>query len=86
MYAKCGSVDVGFSVFHSIKNDVVAWTALIVVFALHGRTEIALAFVDHMLFGLKPEVTFLGVLNACSYAGLVTEGQRHFNAMKMNME
>ncbi|KAF3774202.1 Pentatricopeptide repeat-containing protein [Nymphaea thermarum] len=85
MYAKCGSVEMGLSVFHFIKNkDVVAWTAMIVGFALNGRSQDALEFFDRMLNEkLKPDaVTFLGVLNACSHAGLVTQGQQYFTSMR----
>ncbi|XP_007015003.2 PREDICTED: pentatricopeptide repeat-containing protein At1g08070, chloroplastic [Theobroma cacao] len=84
MYAKCGSVEQAFGVFHSMKcRDVFSYTAMIVGFAMNGEAERALEiFAEMPVVGVKPDdVTFVGVLSACSHAGLVEEGWKHFEDM-----
>ncbi|XP_058089016.1 pentatricopeptide repeat-containing protein At5g66520 [Magnolia sinica] len=85
MYAKCGDVEEAFSVFTKIEDkSVAAWTAMITGFATHGRGREALElFMEMKKAGIKPnEITFTGVLTACSYAGLVEEGKLIFKSMK----
>lgn len=85
MYAKCGCVDDAIRVFKSIPcKDSLAWTAMISSLAMHGRGEEALHLFDKMLsIGLKPDhVTFVGILSACSHAGLIEEGRYQFYCMK----
>ncbi|WCJ18009.1 Pentatricopeptide repeat (PPR) superfamily protein [Euphorbia peplus] len=84
MYAKCGSIDQAFNVFQAMKcRDVYSYTAMIVGLAMHGKPERALdMFSDMTRMGVRPdEVTFVGVLSACSHAGMVEEGRRHFEDM-----
>ncbi|XP_038682097.1 putative pentatricopeptide repeat-containing protein At3g15930 [Tripterygium wilfordii] len=84
MYAKCGSIDQAFKVFHDMKyRDVYTYTAMIVGLAMHGEAERALSLFSEMpRMGIKPdEVTFVGVLSACSHAGLVEQGRQHFEDM-----
>ncbi|KAL5549828.1 hypothetical protein UlMin_000004 [Ulmus minor] len=84
MYAKCGSIDQALMVFKRMKHrDVYSCTAIIVGLALHGEVEMALSIFSEMpKVGVKPdEVTFIGVLTACSHAGLVVEGQKYFRDM-----
>lgn len=84
MYAKGGTVDQALRVFQAMKcKDVYSYTAIIVGLAMHGEVERALDLFSEMSsMGIKPdEVTFVGVLSACSHAGLVEEGQRYFEAM-----
>ncbi|WCJ17597.1 Pentatricopeptide repeat (PPR) superfamily protein [Euphorbia peplus] len=84
MYAKCGSIDQAFNVFQAMKcRDVYSYTAMIVGLAMHGKPERALdMFSDMTRMGVRPdEVTFVGVLSACSHAGMVEEGRRHFKDM-----
>lgn len=84
MYAKCGSIDQALEVFSGMRcRDVYSYTAMIVGFAMHGQGERALSLFSEMSrVGIKPdEVTFVGVLSACSHVGLVDEGQRHFEDM-----
>ncbi|PQM36367.1 pentatricopeptide repeat-containing protein [Prunus yedoensis var. nudiflora] len=78
MYAKCGSIDQAFKVFQGMKRrDVYSYTAMIVGLAMHGEVEMALdIFAEMPRMGIEPdEVTFIGVLAACSHGGLVAEGQ-----------
>lgn len=84
MYAKCSDVFAAETIFGSLKNrDVVSWTSMIVGMAQHGRGSEALNLYDEMTCaGLKPtEVTFTGVLYACSHVGLVEKGRRLFESM-----
>lgn len=81
MYAKCGRIDEAFRVFESMKTrDVYSYTAMIVGLALHGEANWAFDVFSKMLrVGIEPnEVTFLGLLMACSHGGLVTEGKKYF--------
>ncbi|GMN62910.1 hypothetical protein TIFTF001_031985 [Ficus carica] len=84
MYAKCGSIDQAFRVFEGMKHrDVYSYTAIIVGLAMHGEAETALDIFSTMpQMGVEPdEVTFIGVLTACSHAGLVAEGKKYFRDM-----
>ncbi|KAL6183068.1 hypothetical protein ACLB2K_044479 [Fragaria x ananassa] len=87
MYASCGFVDEAYKVFKQIpRRSTVSWTSIIVGFAKQGRGEEALRMFRLMLSSgvddIKPdEITFLGVLCACSHAGLVDEGRELFKFM-----
>lgn len=50
---------------------------------MNGSTNRALQFFSEMIYaGIKPDdITFIGVLNACSHGGLVEEGRRYFDTM-----
>lgn len=81
MYAKCGRIDEAFRVFENMKRrDVYSYTAMIVGLALHGEANWAFQVFSEMLrVGIEPnEVTFLGLLMACSHGGLVAEGKKYF--------
>ncbi|KAG8379182.1 hypothetical protein BUALT_Bualt07G0061600 [Buddleja alternifolia] len=84
MYSKCGSIDDCDKVFQGIRNrDLVSWTTIIASYAHHGKGSDALHIFDLMKkSGIEPDdVTFVGVLSACSYAGLVEEGYIHLSSM-----
>lgn len=84
MYAKCGSIDDAQKVFDTIyERNVISWTTMIVGCAQHGQGKEALELFDQMLqAGIKPnEITLVGVLTACSHAGLVDKGYYYFNSM-----
>lgn len=85
MYAKCGDVRSSVQVFKemSCKNNVISWNSMIVGFAKNGYAENALNIFNEMSQScVKPDdVTFLGVLTACSHAGFVPEGRRIFDVM-----
>lgn len=88
MYYKCGSLEEAVAVFRDLggegDRDVVAWNAMINGYAMHGRSREALeAFGQLRAQGLWPtDITFIGVLNACSHSGLVDEGRALFAAME----
>eukprot|EP01018_Ginkgo_biloba_P008991 Gb_03997 [translate_table: standard] len=84
MYAKCGSLRIARELFDKIsKRDVASWNAMIAGYGMHGRGEEALALFSEMQrAGIKPNhITFVGVLSACSHAGLVDEGRHYFNCI-----
>ncbi|CAN6447889.1 unnamed protein product [Victoria cruziana] len=84
MYAKCSDVVAASKVFDMLpQRDVVSWTTMIVGLAQHGRPDDAFDLFRAMVdAGMKPnQVTFVGLLYACSHAGLVEEGRRIFNSM-----
>ncbi|KZV22464.1 pentatricopeptide repeat-containing protein-like [Dorcoceras hygrometricum] len=78
MYAKCGSMREAHLVFDKIKvKDVASWNILVMGYGMHGYGNEALDLFYRMCeFGLKPdEISFVGVLAACSHAGFVGQGQ-----------
>ncbi|XP_058093404.1 pentatricopeptide repeat-containing protein At4g14050, mitochondrial [Magnolia sinica] len=84
MYAKCSEILAAKRVFGEIpQRDVVSWTTMIVGMAQHGQAEEALTlFNDMVATGQKPnEVTFVGLIYACSHAGLVDKGRYLFSSM-----
>ncbi|XP_065848739.1 pentatricopeptide repeat-containing protein At5g66520-like [Euphorbia lathyris] len=84
MYAKCGCIEQCRHLFDKMaQRDISTWNAMICGLASHGLGKEALALFDSFLNeGFRPEnVTFIGLLNACSRAGLVEEGREFFRLM-----
>jgi pentatricopeptide repeat protein len=84
MYAKCSDLVAAKYIFCEMRRkDVVSWTSIIVGTAQHGLAEEALALYDDMVMaGVKPnEVTFVGLIYACSHVGLVSKGRALFKSM-----
>nr|XP_043606789.1 putative pentatricopeptide repeat-containing protein At5g52630 [Erigeron canadensis] len=85
MYSKCGSIKKASKAFVEMNSrTLISWTSMITAFAQHGLARQALdLFNDMRLAGDRPnKVTFVGVLAACSHAGMVDEGLRYFEMMK----
>nr|XP_043615880.1 pentatricopeptide repeat-containing protein At1g08070, chloroplastic-like [Erigeron canadensis] len=83
-YAKCGSIENLVEVFEKMPSkNVLSWTVLIQGLASNGQGKTALKYFDLMLAKhIKPnDVTFIGVLCACSHAGLVDKGRALFVSM-----
>ncbi|THG11719.1 pentatricopeptide repeat-containing protein At2g46050, mitochondrial [Camellia sinensis] len=84
-YSKCGSIDMALKIFSFIaKPDLVSWTSMIRAYAFHGNPKEAIELFETMLLhssGRPDQVSFLGVLSACSHGGLVDEGLHYFNLM-----
>ncbi|RVX18365.1 Pentatricopeptide repeat-containing protein [Vitis vinifera] len=76
-YAKCGSVESSIEVFGKMPvKNVLSWTVLIQGLASNGQGKRALEYFYLMLEkNVEPnDVTFIGVLSACSHAaGLIEE-------------
>ncbi|XP_073134089.1 pentatricopeptide repeat-containing protein At2g03880, mitochondrial isoform X1 [Henckelia pumila] len=86
MYCKCGSLkDASCTFTRMIEKDVISWSTMIIGFAQNGYSKKALDVFEEMkASGTKPNyITILGVLFACSHAGLVEDGQHYFESMKM---
>ena len=84
MFAKCGCIEIAKQVFEDLpQRDAFAWNAMLCGLATQGLGgEKHLTFSKDFIEGLHPtSVTFVGVMNACGRAGLVDEGQLHFNSM-----
>ncbi|XVE54382.1 hypothetical protein DITRI_Ditri03aG0076300 [Diplodiscus trichospermus] len=84
MYAKCGSIETAQQVFNGMKQKSSAsWNAMISGLAMHGLAEKALELFSRMTSeGFKPDnITFVGVLSACSHAGLLDLGRTYFTSM-----
>ncbi|XP_059647351.1 pentatricopeptide repeat-containing protein At2g03880, mitochondrial [Cornus florida] len=85
MYCKCGSLEDSNSTFaRMVEKDVISWSTMIIGLAQNGFSLEALKLFDSMkLSGIKPNnITILGVMFACSHAGLVEDGQYYFQSMK----
>ncbi|KAL2348451.1 hypothetical protein Fmac_002451 [Flemingia macrophylla] len=84
MYAKCGALQTAMDIFSGIpEKNVVSWNVIIGAFALHGFGGKAMEMFKRMLAsGLCPdEITFTGLLSACSHSGLVDAGRYYFDIM-----
>ncbi|KAG0452585.1 hypothetical protein HPP92_025249 [Vanilla planifolia] len=85
MYAKCGSLDDARKTFDVVENkNVVLWTSMVGSYARHGEGREAIRVFEMMIEkNIKPnEISFLGVLSACSHEGLVEEGYKYFILMQ----
>ncbi|KAL6183985.1 hypothetical protein ACLB2K_045393 [Fragaria x ananassa] len=85
LYSKSGSMDDAKRIFDEIKNrDVVSYNALISGFAAHGHGMEAVKLMMKMKEEfLEPNrETYIGILTACSHAGLLEEGQKIFESIK----
>ncbi|PKI78432.1 hypothetical protein CRG98_001178 [Punica granatum] len=84
MYSKCGNMETARRVFEGMPHpDLVSWTSLIVGYAQNGQPEDALSLYESLLgSGIRPDhVTFVGVLSACTHAGLVDKGLEYFHSI-----
>ena len=84
MYAKRGNIESANTVFkRQGERDLVSWNSMISGYAQHGHGKKALEIFEEMRRrNLEmDEITFIGVISACTHAGLVDEGQRYFNMM-----
>ncbi|PAN09227.1 hypothetical protein PAHAL_2G006100 [Panicum hallii] len=85
MYYKCGSLEDAIAVFDGLHDkDIVVWNAMINGYAMHGHSRKAIEMFNQLRAqGLWPtDITFIGVLNACSHSGLVDEGCKFFKSME----
>lgn len=85
MYNKCGSINRASKAFLEMSTrTLISWTSMITALAQHGRSEQALQVFEDMRFvGVKPnKITFVGVLSACSQAGMVDRAFAYYDMMK----
>lgn len=84
MYSRSGDVHCARLAFENlVAKDTVSWKSMILAYSNHGYGQHALQVFARMIrSGAKPdEIAFVGVLSACSHAGLVNKGQRLFESM-----
>jgi pentatricopeptide repeat protein len=85
MYVKCGCLEKGLRVFENMsEKNIFSYTVMISGLAIHGHGREALKVFSEMVEeGFEPDhVVFVGVLSACSHAGLVDEGLQCFKTMQ----
>ncbi|KAK7371800.1 hypothetical protein VNO80_05165 [Phaseolus coccineus] len=83
-YSKLGAISYAENVFiRTPAKNSVTYTTMIMSYGQHGMGKRALALYDSMLrSGIKPDaVTFIAILSACSYSGLVEEGLHILESM-----
>ncbi|XP_068651599.1 pentatricopeptide repeat-containing protein At1g09410, mitochondrial-like [Aristolochia californica] len=87
MHIKCDNLIRAETIFQIFASkDVVMWNSMVIGYAQHGLGEDALRVLSEMcaLGLLSDDITFVGVLSACSYIGKVKEGREFFNLMVSN--
>ncbi|PRQ41739.1 putative tetratricopeptide-like helical domain, DYW domain-containing protein [Rosa chinensis] len=87
MYAKCGEIDAALRLFSEARyRDSRMWNAMITGFSMHGCGKQALELFEEMQrAGVEPnDITFIGLLHACSHAGLVADGKKVFEKMVLD--
>uniref|UniRef100_A0A0R0IZS5 Pentatricopeptide repeat-containing protein n=1 Tax=Glycine max TaxID=3847 RepID=A0A0R0IZS5_SOYBN len=84
MYVKCGKIDAAWRVFNEIGSlrNLCSWNSMVVGLAVHGECCKALELYDQMLGeGTSPDdVTFVGLLLACTQGGMVKKGRHIFKS------
>ncbi|GMY36094.1 pentatricopeptide repeat-containing protein At1g08070, chloroplastic [Fagus crenata] len=84
MYAKCGNIDAAEQVFDNMNpKSLASWNAMISGLAMHGHPDKAIRLFEEMANeGIKPDdITFVGLLSACTHAGLPELGRQYFCSM-----
>nr|XP_048335326.1 pentatricopeptide repeat-containing protein At3g14730-like isoform X1 [Ziziphus jujuba var. spinosa] len=84
MYAKCGSMRNAYMVFDKLRiKDVASWNIMIMGYGAHGYGNEALDLFSRMCEAqlMPDEITFVGVLSACSHGGLLRQGLEYFTQM-----
>ncbi|MCO5547104.1 hypothetical protein L7F22_000546 [Adiantum nelumboides] len=85
MYGRCGMLEDACRVFKDLsEHDIVTWSVIVAAHAQQGHAKEAQKLLEQMKeVGIEPnEVTFIGILNACSHSGMVDEGRQWFRSMK----
>ncbi|KAL5765517.1 hypothetical protein ACOSP7_016134 [Xanthoceras sorbifolium] len=84
MYARKGNIESANEVFkRQGERDLVSWNSMISGYAQHGHGKKALeVFREMQRNNMEMDgITFIGVITACTHAGLVDEGQQYFDIM-----
>ncbi|OMO82838.1 hypothetical protein COLO4_22801 [Corchorus olitorius] len=81
MYSVCGNINDAVAAFRNIDvKNVVSWNSIIVGCAQHGQALWALILFGQMIRAeVDPdEITFTGLLSACSHSGMLQKGRCFF--------
>ncbi|XP_043699143.1 putative pentatricopeptide repeat-containing protein At3g15930 [Telopea speciosissima] len=84
MYSKCGNVKSALKIFQEMpQRDKFTWTAMISGLAVNGHGKEALDLFAEMIDAsiMPDEVTYIGVLCACTHGGMVDKGRELFSSM-----
>ncbi|XP_031253212.1 pentatricopeptide repeat-containing protein At2g35030, mitochondrial [Pistacia vera] len=86
MYSKCGELHTARKMFDDglmSCRDLVSWNGMIAAYGHHGCAREAINLFNQMKeLGFKPDdVTYVGLLSACSHTGLVDEGLKYFEEL-----
>ncbi|URE40929.1 PPR repeat [Musa troglodytarum] len=85
MYSKCGNIGGARRLFSKMKQrDVITWNSMIAGLAFNGFAQEAFDLYHRMRDQhFKPtDVTFVGLLTACTHTGRVEQGLAFFRSMK----
>ncbi|XP_078443856.1 tetratricopeptide repeat (TPR)-like superfamily protein [Wolffia australiana] len=89
LYAKCGKLSAAIMVFKGMKDrDLISWTTMITAYGSHGLAGAAMDLLEEMVVMGQPadHVALLAVISACSHAGQVDDGLRHFSVFQASEE
>ena len=81
MYMKCGNISDGIAIFkHIAEKNIVSWNSIIVGCAQHGCGLWTLTLFSRMIRARVDldEITFTGLLSACSHSAMLQKGRRFF--------
>lgn len=81
MYFKCGNIEKAQRIFKEMPRiDKFTWTVMILGLAINGQGEEALDMFSKMLkASIAPDdITYIGVLCACTHTGMVDMGRKFF--------
>ncbi|CAD6236221.1 unnamed protein product [Miscanthus lutarioriparius] len=84
-HARCGSLPRAQQLFDEMpRKSIVSWTALLTGHGMHGNGDVAVSLFERMVSeGIRPDnVAMVGLLSACSHAGLYDEGRKYFSTME----
>ncbi|XP_022147489.1 pentatricopeptide repeat-containing protein At5g08510 isoform X2 [Momordica charantia] len=90
VHARCGNIEEARQVFDEIgsKRNLCSWNTMIMGLAVHGRCSHAMELYDQMLTQrIRPDdVTFIGLLLACTHGGMVAKGRQLFESMESKFQ
>ncbi|KAL9331032.1 hypothetical protein ACSQ67_000642 [Phaseolus vulgaris] len=89
MYSKCGELRIARKMFDDgllRQRDLISWNGMIAAYAHHGYGKEAINLFNEMQeLGVPAnDVTFVGLLTACSHTGLIEEGLKYFDEILKN--
>lgn len=84
-HARCGGLPQAQQLFDEMpRRSIVSWTAMITGYGMHGHGDVAVNLFERMVSeGIRPDnVAMVGLLSACSHAGLYDQGRKYFSEME----
>ena len=85
MYSKCGSIEKAVHVFEAApRTGLSCWNSIIMGLATNGCEEEAIELFSRLKSSsfVPDDVSFLGVLTACSHSGMVEKARKYFSVMR----